>query len=114
MLQAGCAVLFDTCIWHVALPNTSGTARVGTTNSFSAAQTSARRLQPVVRPEQLAEMLECSVDQAARRGEPAVLAMGRRKAAFGVELAAEEAAALGPEHEAADAWIRRQTGGYSN
>eukprot|EP01049_Picozoa_sp_SAG25_P002082 SAG25_NODE_103_length_15482_cov_9.187415_12_plen_120_part_00 len=43
-VPAGHVVLFDTCIYHVALPNTSRRDRVGTIASFSGDNRCGRRV----------------------------------------------------------------------
>lgn len=96
-VPAGWAVLFDTASYHVALPNTSQRDRVGTIAGFSV------DAPPMQIPQHHIEALCHEGTWTARR-----------KAAFGLELTAEEAAEVAPAREAAARWIRRQTGGYSN
>ena len=95
-VPAGWCVLFDTCCWHVALPNT-GRDRVGTIAGFSAGGT------PMDVPAEHLALLE-------REGT----LTPQRKAALGLELTDAEAAAVAPAREAAERWVRRRTGGHSN
>lgn len=95
-VPAGWTIVFDTCTWHVALPNTHAD-RVGATLSFTAGASA----MPLSRQH-----------RDALEKEGALSA--QRKAAFGLALTEDEEAILQPELEAAERWIRRRTGGFSN
>ena len=97
-VPAGWCVLFDTCAYHVALPNNSGRDRVGTIAGFSSAGGT-----PMDVPAEHLELLE-------RQGT----LPPQCKEALGLPLTAAEVAAVAPEREAAERWIRRRTGGHSN
>jgi ectoine hydroxylase-related dioxygenase (phytanoyl-CoA dioxygenase family) len=96
-VPAGSFVIFDTCIWHVAIPNTSSQPRVGTIAGFNAGSSAAS-----IPPAHLA-VLESEGRMTAQR-----------KAAFGLEMSDAEAAEVEVEEAAAAAYVKRRTGGNAN
>ena len=84
-VPAGSFVVFDTTIWHVALPNTSTQPRVGTIAGFHGDGAAY-------------EVPEAHLAALEREGRMTP----HRKAAFGLELTEEER------------YVRRWTGGNAN
>eukprot|EP01051_Picozoa_sp_SAG22_P000360 SAG22_NODE_8_length_37215_cov_120.960351_28_plen_159_part_00 len=97
-VPAGSMVVFDTCIWHVAVPNTSQRDRVGTICGFGGGSETPMGIPPA----------DLAVLEADGTLSP------NRKAAFGLPLGPEEELALAPAREAARRYVIRRTGGNAN